>query len=1165
MYSLGDRRGIRNHLAAALAVVVAAACSPPPTRTVFTPPAPGDACVSHAPPRSLDDVWAAHLGPGCLASGCHADGAGALSFATPHQLWAATAGVAAHGDPALPLVTPGAPGASYLYLRLKPTLATGAKNPHAALDDAGLAELAGWICGGAPEPIDDQPVPRLGAVGPPDFGVAGAPLTLALAGDGFTARSQVKLTLGGDAPINVATRFANRAALAAVLPATLVAGDWLVSVTNPSPVGGTSTALPFHLDNPAPALATIAPAQVAAGSADFALTVTGAGFVASSQVLIDGAAAATTFVDARTLHATVPAAAVSALGPVAVNVVNAAPGGGQSQAATLAVVNPAPAITALTPASVTAGQGALALDIAGTGFVATTTLLLDGAPLASTPGEGGHLAATVPASTLAVGAAHAVTATTPAPGGGASAAATLTVTNPAPHAASLSPASVAQNGAAFTLTVAGTGFVPVSQVLVSGQPRPTTFVSATALSAALPETDLVAVGTLAVTVTSPAPGGGASERALLTVFATPRPTITGLDAGAAPGVAGSGAPFTLAVSGSGYLCAAARQSSVLVGGNASSIASCSATRLVATVPAEAPGALDVVVQNFDGKQSDPATLTVVTPNAVPALSGLAPAKVGTGAAFALDVTGASFVSGAQVLLGGGALPTTFVSATELTATSPAVAGPASLAVVVKNPAPGGGTSAAQTLSVVTPNPAPALSSLTPHAVAAGSSATVVTASGAGFVAGVQASLDGAARPAALVDAHTVQVSLTATDVAAGGVHVVAVSTPAPGGGTASLPFEVVAVTALAPQQATVGDPAFTLTVAGAGFEPASVVSFGARPEPTTFVSATKLTAAVPASDLGSAARVTVTVAPATTGPAFELDDPAPALSAVTPASVVGDSGAQSVTLAGSGFVAASVARAAGSARATHFLSSTQLAVDLLSGDIADTGAERSLALDVVNPAPGGGASGTQSLGITVPPPPTPTLTPCGAVAGDPDVPLTLGGSYPAGATVTFNGTALAATASSGGLSVTVPRALLVPGAGNFANVVVSTAAAGPSAPAFFGVASQRRVYADVTTVFANNCTTCHAPGGSGPMSLLAADARGNLVGVPATGFTSDPKEQGILRVRACEALKTRSLLVDVLESSQPAIGNQMPESAQPLNPTTLQIVIDWIAEGAPGP
>jgi hypothetical protein len=84
--------------------------------------------------------------------------------------------------------------------------------------------------------------------------------------------------------------------------------------------------------------------------------------------------------------------------------------------------------------------------------------------------------------------------------------------NPAPVVASISPGFANAGGAAFTLTVNGSGFVASSTVYWGTSALTTTYVSATQLTAQVPATDLASAGVaVAVTVVTPAPGGGTSN------------------------------------------------------------------------------------------------------------------------------------------------------------------------------------------------------------------------------------------------------------------------------------------------------------------------------------------------------------------------------------------------------------------------------------------------------------------------------------------------------------------------------------------------------------------------------------------------------------------------------------------------------------------------------
>ncbi len=84
-------------------------------------------------------------------------------------------------------------------------------------------------------------------------------------------------------------------------------------------------------------------------------------------------------------------------------------------------------------------------------------------------------------------------------------------------------------------------------------------------------------------------------------------------------------------------------------------------------------------------------------NATPILNNISPSSANAGS-FTLAVTGSNFVSGAQVNLAGTPLTTTFVSATQLTASvSQNAAG--SYAITVTNPNPGSSTSSPVSLTV----------------------------------------------------------------------------------------------------------------------------------------------------------------------------------------------------------------------------------------------------------------------------------------------------------------------------------------------------------------------------------------------------------------------------------------------------------------------------------
>jgi hypothetical protein len=85
----------------------------------------------------------------------------------------------------------------------------------------------------------------------------------------------------------------------------------------------------------------------------------------------------------------------------------------------------------------------------------------------------------------------------------------------------LSPAAVVPGGAAFTLTVTGTGFGSGSKVMWNGSARTTSFVSESQLKASVLTSDIANASTASVSVVNPAPGGGTSNAVF---FETTKPT-----------------------------------------------------------------------------------------------------------------------------------------------------------------------------------------------------------------------------------------------------------------------------------------------------------------------------------------------------------------------------------------------------------------------------------------------------------------------------------------------------------------------------------------------------------------------------------------------------------------------------------------------------------------
>ncbi len=91
--------------------------------------------------------------------------------------------------------------------------------------------------------------------------------------------------------------------------------------------------------------------------------------------------------------------------------------------------------------------------------------------------------------------------------------------NPVPFLNPIVPAATAPGGAAYTLTVTGTGFVSGAVVEWKGSPLATTFVNSSQLSAIVPPANTSTPGTATITVFNPGPGGGTSNQQFFEVTA----------------------------------------------------------------------------------------------------------------------------------------------------------------------------------------------------------------------------------------------------------------------------------------------------------------------------------------------------------------------------------------------------------------------------------------------------------------------------------------------------------------------------------------------------------------------------------------------------------------------------------------------------------------------
>ncbi len=242
----------------------------------------------------------------------------------------------------------------------------------------------------------------------------------------------------------------------------------------------------------------------------------------------------------------------------------------------------------------------------------------------------------------------------------------------------------------------------------------------------------------------------------------PFPTLTVLN----PSLAFAGdLSFTLGVLGTNFVNA-----SIVRWGNTNLVTTFhSATLLTAAVPASliaTAGTASITVFTPTPGGGTSSALLFSINNPVPSLTGLGFSTIAAGgAAGTIAVNGNGFVPSSVVLWNGRSLPTRFVSRTQLLvdyfAADIACAGIVSVTVV--SPAPGGGTSVAQTFII-----APTIVAINPTIAYVGDGAFTLTVTGTGYCGGARIRVNGTPRTSTIVSGTQITTTITAADISAAG-------------------------------------------------------------------------------------------------------------------------------------------------------------------------------------------------------------------------------------------------------------------------------------------------------------------------------------------------------------------------------------------------------------
>ncbi len=326
----------------------------------------------------------------------------------------------------------------------------------------------------------------------------------------------------------------------------------------------------------------------------------------------------------------------------------------------------------------------------------------------------------------------------------------------------------------------------------------------------------------------------------------------------------------------------------------------SATSLTVKTPTHAAGVVDVVVTNPDAQR-----VTVKNGYTFVAPSTPTPTPLPATAAPATSTVTATATAMPTVMLTSTAIPVSTATPTSTpmsTATVPPTITPTSTATAIPTQTP---TPTATPKPTVTATPvatvvAPTIAAIGPGTGATGGG-TTVTITGAGFTAGATVTFDGASATAVSVGSAT---TITATTPvhAAGPVTVVVTTTG--GSGTKASGFTYIVlpptISGVTPRLGPT-DGGTSVTIAGTHLLDASRVTLDGAPAAVTAQTDTQLVVTAPPHTAGAVdLSVTTGGGSATSASAFTYQDPAPAVSGVSPLSGPA-AGGTSVTITGAHF------------------------------------------------------------------------------------------------------------------------------------------------------------------------------------------------------------------------------------------------------------------------
>jgi hypothetical protein len=562
-----------------------------------------------------------------------------------------------------------------------------------------------------------NPVPTVSGFSPAN-GSPGVSLSLTVRGNGFLSGATT-VSIGSGITVNAVDVTNTNTLVASISIASgATLGPRSVTVTNPSPGGGSVTITSAFSVLPVPTLTGMAPVSGVRGQS-LSILLAGSNFVSGGTSVEMGAGIAVDSVAVLSATQIRARAAISYAAATGIRDVAVSNSGGSSGLVSLpggfSVMNPVPLISSISPSVIARGK-TVTVVVAGSEFISGVTGVSFGSGVAIgtvTVISTTQLSVVVSASKEAVVGSRDVIVTNASPGGGsATSTGGFSVQNPAPLLSSVTPAS-GQLGQSLNVELFGSDFLGSASSVDfgTGVAVNSTSIDSTGnhITANISIASTAVSGYRIVKVTNIGPGGGVASLANGFTVTNPVPTLVSVT----PNEGGKGQTLNLTLAGTNFITGT---SSVVlgVGVTVNSVTVKSATSILVNIsisPSAVIGARSLTVTNAPpGGGSTTLSFVFNVVNATPTISSIVPSTGTRGSLLSAKITGSNFSTpGTTLDLGTGVsiVSVVIASPTQMTAdiviASDAALG--SRTVTVTNPLPGGGSASLSSGFNVTSGPA----------------------------------------------------------------------------------------------------------------------------------------------------------------------------------------------------------------------------------------------------------------------------------------------------------------------------------------------------------------------------------------------------------------------------------------------------------------------------